>query len=570
MKRRTYVWIIVLFFVVLIAAGFVAALFSAFGPARVTVPSRAVLEVRLAGPVDEVPPSDPLSLLMGRNPLTVYDVWTTFRKASADARVRAVLVRLGLLECDWAKAADLRQAIQEFRRSGKKAYAYIEEGPQFDLEYYIATACDRIILQPMGWLGVTGIGGDVPFFKGLLDKLGVRAEFEHVAEYKTAYNTFTEKGFTPAHREEMESVYAGIFSDYVRAAAEARGKTEDEYRAIVDRGLYQGEQAKEAGLVDDCLYEDELLRLVRGPGPEPGLIGFEDYAKVRPSSLGLETGRKIALVYGVGPILTGESLPPVMGAATVSRWLRMARTDDTVAAIVFRVDSPGGSSVGADVIWREVELAKRTKPVIVSMSDLAGSGGYWVAAGATAIVAQPQTLTGSIGVLAGKFSLAGLFEKLGITSERLTFGDKADLFSLFRAFTPAEREMLLSQIRWTYDRFLDKVAEGRGLTREEVDEAGRGRIWTGRQALGLKLVDELGGLGAAVALAKKSAGIPADEEVRFEIWPKKRTFWQALFGGGGFGLDLKTPAGRAAALDMLRLAEATRFWALMPFWSKPE
>jgi len=569
MKRSTYVWIIILFFVVLIVAGFVATFVSAFGHARVTVPSRAILEVRLSGPVDEVPPSDLLSFLMGRNPLTVYDVWMNFRKAKADRRVQAVLVRLGLLECDWAKAADIRDAILDFRRSGKKVYAYIEEAPQFDMEYYVATACDRVVLQPMGWLGVTGLGGYVPFFKGLLDKLGVRAEFEHVAEYKTAYNTFTEKGFTPAHREEMESVYSGIFADYVKTAAEARGKSEEQYRVLIDHGLYQGEQAKEAGLVDDCLYEDELLRLIRGSGPELGRIDILDYARIKPSSLGLETGRKIALVYGVGPILTGESLPPVMGAATVSRWLKEAGEDDSIAAVVFRVDSPGGSSVGADIIWRAVELAKQAKPVIVSMSDVAGSGGYWVAMGATGIVAQPQTLTGSIGVLAGKFSLAGLFAKLGITSEELTFGDKAGLFSIFRAFTPAERELLLDQIRWTYDRFLAKVAAGRGLTKEEVDEAGRGRIWTGRQALGLKLVDELGGLGAAVASAKKAAGIPPGEEVRFVIWPKKRTFWQSLFGGGAIGLDLKTPSGRAAALETLHLAEGTYFWALMPFWVKP-
>ncbi len=571
MKKGIYVLIIVLFFVVLIAAGFIAYFASEFSQPAVAVPARSLLEVHLSGRVDEVAPSDFVStFIMGLKPLTVYDIWMNFRKAKVDDRIQAILLRLGYIECDWAKAADIREAVLDFRRSGKKVYAFIEEAPQFDMEYYIATACDRIVLQPLGWLGITGIGGYVPFFKGLLDKLGVEAEFEHIAEFKTAYNSFTEKGFTPAHREEMEGLYADIFDQYVKAAAKARGKTEAEYKALINKGLFQGDQAKAAGLVDDCLYEDELGRLIQGRGEPLGRISFFDYADISPSSLGLQTGRNVALIYGVGAILTGESLPEVMGAATVARWLRAAREDRSIAAIIFRVDSPGGSSVGADIIWREVALAKKVKPVIVSMSDLAGSGGYWIAMGATKIVAQPQTLTGSIGVLAGKFSLAGLFEKLGISAEKLTFGDKADLFSMFRPFTADERRVIFEQISWTYDQFLSKAAEGRGLTKEQVNAAGRGRVWTGRQAKELRLVDELGGLTMAVGLAKKAAGIPADEDVRFIIWPKKKTFWESLFTRPALGIDLKTAGGLEKVRETLRLMHQTNFWALMPFWAKPQ
>ncbi len=571
MNKRTTIWIIILFFVFLAGAAFFSVLLFEFASPSVDVPHRGYLEVSLAGPVREIGAPDFLSsLLLGTPSLTVHDFWMNLRKAEADPRVRAVLLRCNKLLCDWAKAAEIRESIKDFRRSGKKVYAYIEEAPDFDLEYYIATGCDRIVLHPMGWLGINGIGGYVPFLKSTFDKLGVKAEFEHVEEYKTASNMFTEKGFTAAHREETDSIYADLFSQYVEAAAEARGKSAGEFRALIDRAFFQGERAREAGLVDDCLYEDELLDLLREDGRRLARIGFSDYTKVKPSAVGLQTGRKIALIYGQGTIMTGESLPEIMGGSTVARWIRSARTDRSVAAIVFRVDSPGGSSVGSDVIWREVYLAGKEKPVIVSMSDLAGSGGYWVAMAAHRIVAQPQTLTGSIGVLAGKFSMAGLYEKLGVTAEKVSFGDKADIFSTFRPFTPEERKILKEEILWTYDRFLSGAAEGRKMDKDAVDKVGKGRVWTGRQAKEIGLVDELGGLTLAIGLAKGLAGIPAEEDVRLEVRPKKRSFWQTLFGGPGIGLDLKSLPGLERIRKAFSTMNETRIWALMPFWVRPE
>jgi protease-4 len=571
MRKSAYVGMIFLFFFLLAAAGTFFLVVMDIGGTAVDMPARGYLEIPLAGAVSEVAAPDSLSsFLLGAKPLAMYDLWTNLRKAKVDGRIQIVLLRLGLLQCDWAKANEMREAILDFRRSGKKVYAVIEEAPDFDMEYFVATACDRIILHPLGWLGINGIGGYVPFLKGALDKLGVQAEFEHVEEYKTAANMFTEKGFTPAHREEMESLYSDLFAQYVATAAKARGKTDAEFRALVDRSFFQGEKAKAVGLVDDCLYEDEVQALLRQDGRTPARVRFDDYTKVKPSSVGLETGRTVALIYAVGTIMTGESLPPVMGGSTVARWIRTARNDGSVKAIVLRVDSPGGSSVGSDVIGREVALARKVKPVVVSMSDVAGSGGYWIAMAATKIVAQPQTLTGSIGVLVGKFSVDGLLGKLGITSEKLAFGEKADIFSPFRPFTPAERKVLKEEILWTYEQFLTKAAEGRGLTRDEVDAVGKGRIWTGRQAKDLKLVDELGGLTMAVGLAKKEAGIDADEEVRFDVWPKKRSFWQAVFSRSGIGLDIKNAAGREKILDTVRMMNRTKIWAVMPFWGKPQ
>jgi len=571
MKKRTYVLIIFLVIFILAAAAAVSYFLTDWRRPAVTVPLHAYLEINLFGQLQEIAPPDFFTnVILGIRPLSMNELWMNIRKAKADDRVEAILLRLNLLACDWAKVTELRDAVLDFRKAGKKAYAYIDEAPDFDKEYYLATACDRIILHPMGWLGINGIGGYVPFFKNALDKLGVRAEFEHVEEYKTAYNQFTEKGFTPAHREMMESIYGDLFSQYVKAVATARKKNEEEVRRLIDKAFFQGEEALKAGLVDDLLYEDQLQNLLQSGGRKLGRITSDAYARVSPVSAGIGIGRRVALIYGVGPILSGESLPQSMGGTTVARWIRQARQDKSIAAIVFRVDSPGGSSVASDVIWREVFLAKKEKPFVVSMSDVAGSGGYWISMAAHKIVAQPQTLTGSIGVLAGKFDLSALYEKLGLTSEKIAYGKEADIFSTFRPFSPEEKKIMKDEILWTYDQFLTKVAEGRNMTKDDVNAVGRGRVWTGAQARDLKLVDELGGLTKAIELAKGLAGIAKEKEVRLVVWPKKRTFWESLFGRRAPESLLDRPPGLKQAALALRLMERNRVWAVMPFWSGPE
>ena len=573
MKKSTYVILIVLFFLALGAIGTFFVIIEDIGGRPVEVPARGYLDIPLGGAIPEVAAPESLAtVLIGRRPVTMHDLWENLRKAKVDDRIQEVVLRLGLLECDWAKANEIREAILDFRRSSKRVYALIDEAPDFDLEYFIATACDRIILQPLGWLGINGIGGYAPFLKGFFDKVGIQAQFEHIAEFKTAANMFTEKGFTAAHREETESLYGDIFDQYVAIAAKARGKSPDEFRALLDKGSFQGERAKAAGLVDDCLYEDEVQDLLRREaGGSMAPVPFDAYTRVSPSSVGLETGpHTVALIYATGMIVSGESLPELMGGSTVAAWVRSARTDPLVQAIVLRIDSPGGSSVGSDVIWREVALARKAKPVIVSMSDVAGSGGYWIALPATKIVAQPQTLTGSIGVLAGKFSISGLMAKLGVTADKVAFGAHADEYSMFRPFTEDELKALQDDLMWTYIQFLNRTAEGRGLTRADVDAVGKGRVWTGRQAKDRKLIDELGGLTMAIGLAKKEAKISAEEEVRLDVWPRRRTFWQALFSGQGIGLDTGSAGVREKLLEASRLMQQTKVWAIMPFWVKPQ
>jgi protease-4 len=434
----------------------------------------------------------------------------------------------------------LRDAVLDFRNRGRSSLYRL--GPEFDRVSRHRLRPD--LLHPMGWLGVNGIGGHVPFFRNALEKLGIRAEFEHVEEYKTAYNQLTETGFTPAHREMMESLYGDVFEQYVAAVAAARKKTPDEIRALIDRGSFQGAGALEAGLVDDLKYEDELRTCFKSGGEaRPDHCGRVLLGG--PAASGLRPGRRVALIYAVGPILSGESMPETIGGATLARWIRQAREDRTIEAIVLRVDSPGGSAVASDVIWREVFLAKKEKPIVVSMSDVAGSGGYWISMAAHKIVAQPQTLTGSIGVLSGKFDLSGLYTKLGVTSERLVFGKEADVYSTFRPFSPEEKTALKEEIVSIYGQFLEKAAQGRGMTRADVDKVGRGRVWTGKQAGERGLVDELGGLSKAVELAKGLAGLGRDEEPRLVIWPKKKGFWSSIFGRRIAGVS----AGRLLSVD---------------------
>lgn len=566
MKRGSYVLIIFLIFFFLFLVAIASFLYLEFGKPP-TVKANSYLEINLSGEIQEKAYPDPLtSLFSGGKPFSIYDIWMNLRKAKVDNRIKTLVLRLGYLQCDWAKVEEIREMILDFRTSGKKAYAYIEEALDFDKEYYLATACDKIILHPLGSLIINGIGGNTPFVKNALDKLGIKAEFEHVEEFKTAYNIFTEEGFTPAHKEMMESLYESIFSHYTKGIAEARGKSEEEIRAIIDHAYYQGEKALESGLVDELLFADQLEELLHQDEKKIHKISYETYLKTKPSSLGLNQGKKVAIIYGIGPIHTGEGLYGTMGSTTVARWIKRIRTDSSIVAVVFRVDSPGGSAVASDIIWREVVLAKEKKPFVVSMSDVAGSGGYWISMAAHKIVVQPQTFTGSIGVLSGKFNMEGLYEKIGITSEKLTYGKRADLFSTFRGLKPDEKELLKKEILWIYDRFITKVADGRNLSKEEVDRLGRGRVWTGSQAKDQGLADEIGGLTKALEIAKELAGIPPEEEVKLVVWPKKASLLDVIFGRGLVKIKSHTKTKLEKVLVALQTLGKEKIWALMPFW----
>lgn len=566
-KRVLWVLLIIFFFILIVALGF-SYLFYKIGPKEAAVAGNSYLEIKLEGRLEDYSPSIPFLEFFPETTISLYDTWMNLRKAARDSRIKAVVIKFGMLEADWAKIEELRQSVLAFRESGKPVIAYFEESPEADKEYYLATACDRIVLHPLGWLGINGLAAYVPFFKGTLDRLGIKAEFEHIEEYKTAYNQFTETGFTPAHREMLLSIYEDIFNHYLKEIAAARHKTPEEIRQLVDKGYFKGREAIVSGLVDELAYEDQLFQKSNlEKYRELTRITNEKYTRVRPEGLGLNLGKRVALIFAGGTILSGSAEQVALGSETFSRWLRAAVKDKSIEAIIVRVDSPGGSAVGSDIIWHELVKARAEKPVIISMSGLAGSGGYWLSLGGHKIIAQPQTLTGSIGVIAGKFSFEGLMKKLGLTADRLVIGKNADAFSPYRSFTPEERKILREEIGYIYEQFLERVATARNLPLEEVEGLGRGRVWTGRQARDLKLVDDLGGLFQAMEAARELAGIPPETELRLVVWPAKRSLWDLILGR-------KTELARArATVELLSRVRKTmdifsraRVWTLMPFW----
>jgi protease-4 len=564
MKKRT-AWVLVagVAAVAIGAAGVgVLALVLRGSKSGVSWTSDSYLYLRLEGEVPEQPPSD-FGSFLERRPASLRTLMESLDRAATDPKVRAVVVRVSVLpDSGWGKVQELRDAITRFRKSGKPAYAHLEIGG--NKEYYLATACTKIYAVPTALLDVTGLHSEVMFFRNTLDKLGVQAQFEGVGKYKNAPNQFTETGFTEAHREQMEALLDSIYEQYVAAIAAARGKTPDEVQAIVDAGPYEGRDALQAGLVDELLYEDQIEDRLKAERITPG-----KYVRSA-SGLGLDGRPKVALVYAVGDIAPGESQngplgSELAGSDTVAGAIRDARKDDSIRAIVLRVDSPGGSGTASDVIWREVGLARRSKPVVVSMGDLAASGGYYIGMGSDAIVAQPATITGSIGVFGGKFSLRGLYDKVGITKEILARGERAAMFTEYRPWTDDERGRIRELMVSFYRDFVGKVAQGRKKSYEDVDAVAQGRIWTGSDALRHGLVDRLGGMDVALAVAKEKAKIARDQEVNVVVLPERKGFLDLLLERQEEGAMDAVPSDARVLLRWVRLLGGSQILARLPF-----
>jgi protease-4 len=494
-----------------------------------------------------------------------------------------VLLRPGTISSPyWGKLQELRDAVVRFRASGKRVVAFLEYGGE--REYFLASAADSVFLLPTSPLDLTGVASYEIFLRGALDKIGAYPDFLHVGDYKTAINQFTEKGFTPAHREMSESLNRENYDQLVHAVAESRKKTDEEVRGIFDRGPFTPQQALDEGLVDGLAYEDELGDRARdmGIGGDEDMLEGSEYQRVSLASLGVRPRSRIAVLYIVGTIVSGKSSydatnGELVGSDTIVEQIRRIRRDQSIKAIVLRIDSPGGSSVASDVIWRELMLARDqtpSRPLVASMSDLAASGGYYVALPAQTIVAQPGTLTGSIGVFMGKVAIGGTLGKIGVTTETVASGRNADIYSPVSPFSPAQREKLGEYMQVFYNTFVEKVAASRRSTPERIHALAQGRVWTGAQAKARGLVDELGGLDQAVTLAKQAANIPADEDVALVTYPARRTLYETLSERLGSvsalgelrsavaGGDVGALSALASPLRMFRHGEPL---ALMPF-----
>jgi len=510
------------------------ALMYAFFGREPAVPSNATLVLKVGGSLSELAPSDVVGYLRGSKTPTVRMVVDNLRKAKVDPRVKAILLKpTGFESPFWAKVQEIRDAVLDFRKSGKLVYAYLEYGG--DREYYLATAADKVFLMPSAPLDLVGVATYELFLRGTFDKIGAYPDLHRIGQYKTAVNTFKEKGYTAAHKEMDESMNRDLYEQIVRGIADGRKKNEVDVRRLIDEGPFLPEDALSAGLVDEVAYEDQVDDKLRA-GEQRRHLDGDDYARVSPASVGLNKGPRIAVIYATGTINGGKSgYDPVNGAIagsdTLIEYIRQARRDSSVRAIVLRIDSPGGSTTASDAIWRELVITKTERadrPLVVSMSDLAASGGYYIAMPAQVIVAQPSTLTGSIGIFGGKFVTGGVYEKLGAHIESTSVGRHAEINGPAKPYNPEEVKKLQEQLQSFYDQFVERVAESRHSTPEKIDALAQGRVWTGRQAKQNGLVDELGGLDRAVAVAKQRAKIAADSDVELVVYPPRKSFYELL------------------------------------------
>jgi len=472
--------------------------------------------------------------ILSKRETTLKQILDNIERIADDAEIKGIYLVMEGPECGFAKLQEIRKALSECKKKGKTIYCYAQT--LGNTGYYLATVADSLFMNPSGELFLTGLFSQVPFFKGTLDKVGIEAELEHIGKYKSASDIFTQDSMTLAHKEVTNAILDDLFDQLTGTIAQTRGMNVQHLKHLIDQGPFSAKQAKERNLIDRLLYEDEVgERLRKG---RTKLVSLKKYISSKSYVYDWQTepADKIAIIYATGNIVSGKSgsnflAGSLMGSKTIISAIRSARKDKSIKAIVLRIDSGGGSGLASDVIWREVKRTtegKSRKPFIVSMSDVAGSGGYYIACAADIILADEGTITGSIGVLSGKFSFENFYKKIGLRFETNKRGKRAAMFSATKSFTDDEREKLQLDIREFYLDFIEKVAEGRDIPVAKVDSVGRGRIWTGNQAKGIGLIDEIGGLSEAIRIAKLKAGISKDSKVGMEIYPKYKFF--NLFG----------------------------------------
>ncbi len=558
MKKQNAV-LLVVFLVFALAMVGVALLIVSFltgGP----VSAKTVIEVDFETAVLEYVPADPVAQLTLKDTPTVRALVEALIKAAADDRVAGMIARVGQGGMGIAQLQEVRDAVIAFRAAGKPAYAFAEtfgEVNTGNASYYLATAFDEIYLQQSGDVNLTGLMAEPPFVRGMLEKVGIEPRMDHRHEYKNAKNMYTETAFTEAHREATESLLGSISDHLVAGMAEGREMSGEQLKELIAAGPYYGQEAVDNGLVDALAYRDEAYDEIRAQvGGEVELLYLLPYLE-RAGGV-WDGGESVAVIYGVGSITRGSSqYSPLsgstnMGSDTVTAAFRAAIRDESVGAILFRVDCNGGSYVASDAVLRETLRAKEAgKPVIVSMGNVAASGGYFVSLAADKIVAQPGTITASIGVVGGKQLTSGMWEKLGISWDHIETSDNASMWSGTHDYSEAEWARYSFWLDRVYEDFTAKVAEGRGIPLERIQEIAKGRVWTGAQAKEIGLVDELGGYAKALDLAREALGLAAGASIELKTFPRPRSPWQEF-------MDKGPSSSETAALAAVKLLETIR------------
>jgi protease-4 len=559
-----------------------------------------VAHIKLSGSMEEKPlTEDPLLGALGETFKTRLD---RIKKAGRDKEIHALFLELKGLGIGWGKLEELTRAVADCRRAGKQVVAYLESGLTRD--YLLGLACDEVYLSASNWLQLTGARIEVSFYKYLLARLGIKADLMQMKEYKGAAEPFTRNGLSAANRKQLESLLDDYYDNEIvgRIVRSRPGRkfTAERVKKLIDGGPYTPRAAARLGLIDRVGYPESYREALKTVLKVEKIEVVHDYGKKKqdlsifsiyrrllfgPSKLVTSPHPKVAVIYASGVIVIGKGgrsllAGEVVGSDTIVEALHQAEEDRTVKAIVLRIDSPGGSAFASDLIWHALRRCK--KPVVASMSDVAASGGYYIAMGARQIYAEPGTLTGSIGVLSGKFASSGLWDKLGIKSEVIQRGANAGILASSEPFTPSERERVKALLEEIYDQFVDKALEGRKragkkLTRDQLEKLARGRIWTGRQAKENGLIDELGTLEDAIAAAWKLAGMPAAKEPELLLLPKARSVLDELLSGE---LDVRTARLEGRLLPLLEVPDLAGklrpaahllglrrepVWAVLPF-----
>ncbi|NBC19256.1 MAG: signal peptide peptidase SppA [Bacteroidetes bacterium] len=511
--------------------------FAAASSQQPSVQSGSVLTMELSGSIPEQVSGDPFKQAFADEPAyDLRDVRVALQKAAADDRIEAVWLKPHGIQASWATLQEVRNALTTFRESGKPLYASGGEYFMSEGDYFLASAADSVFADPEAFFEFNGFNLDVAFLAGTLEKLGIEPVIFRAGTFKSAVEPLQREDLSPENRQQLTDLVEAQNAVFMNAIAKRRGQSADYWQSVAaDSAFITAERARDAGLLDALLYEDQVrdqfkTRLGLETEDDLETVKLKDYTKISPGDAGLEVGTegRIAVVYAVGSIMTGESADGTLGSTTFGESMKTAREDEDVDAVVVRVNSPGGSAVASDAMLREILLTKREKPVVVSMGDLAASGGYWISTPADTIVADPLTITGSIGVFFTFFNAEQFFDdKLGITFDGVQTSPYADLFSGVEPLSDGEEALLQRTVTDTYEGFLQRVADGRDMTTDEVDAIAQGRVWMGQQALDRGLVDVLGGLDDAIGIAAEMAGLEPDT-YSVRTLPRPKTFFEEL------------------------------------------
>jgi protease IV len=534
-------------------------------PSSISDGSTLVLDLE-GGIPERLPAEIPIPILQSQTPMSVLQVWDTFRRAAADSRIRGILFEPRGLDIGWAKMEEIHDEIVQFKKSGKPIITYLRNPTA--REYYLASATDKIFISPEDSLDLKGLALESMYFKQTLDKLGVKAEVIHAGKYKDAGDVLTQTSMSPETREVLNAILDQYYGNLIATVAEGRKKQPDAVRALLDDGPFLARDAVSDGLIDSVGYEDQAAGDMQSRLKQSELkkVSGKNYLK---GALAATGGRKIALVVGEGAITAGSDNDTAdderfTGTGFI-KLLKQVENDSSIQGVIMRIDSPGGDAIASDNILHEVKNLSKMKPLVISMGDLAASGGYYVSVTGDPIIAYPNTLTGSIGVIFAKFTLHGLFDKLGVDEQLLTRGRYADIESSYVPLSDAARQKLTGQIDAFYRAFVSRVAEGRKKPYDQIEPLAQGRVWLGAQAKQNGLVDQLGGLDRAIEVLKQQAHMSPSDRVTLVPYPGRRSILELLFSRADASAEVQMRMEKILGKLPLQALSQRGFLKIMPY-----